>query len=232
MVEKTTLGPQDVIASVGAFSHLPDVAREALREVTSLRRYRKDAYVFTEGEDAEFLCFLLDGAVRTFHTSAAGNERTLQLTHPGEVFAVSGLFGRETHPVTAQTLQPSYVGFIPNTALRALVQRRPDISWALLELFGQRLRDLQAQAYELSSRDAAGKLAAALLRLAQEAGEPRGSEVQLQPRLTHRELAQLIGCSRETVTRILREFREDRSVELDMAGHLLVRPQRLQAYAN
>lgn len=216
------------VSSVGAFGDLSAATREAIAGISSLRRYRKDGYIFIEGDESEFLCFLHDGVVRTFRTTALGAEQTLQIVRPGEIFALTGFLGRDAYSSTAQTLEDSWVGFVRNDALRALVQRSADLGWVLLKVFGQRLRDQSRQMVELSTRDASAKIAATLLRLA----EHEGSGPQARLHFTHRELAQLVGCSRETVTRVLREFREDQSVEQADDGRLIVHPTRLQAYAN
>ncbi len=215
------------ISSTSAFGDLPLASREALAGISSLRRYRKDAYVFIEGDEAEFLCLLYDGAVRTFRTSLVGAEQTLQLVRPGDLFALTGVLRpRDAYPATAQTVEDSWIGFLRNEALRALAQRSPDVAWALVQVFGERVREQSRQMLDLTSRDASSKIAATLLRLAEREEEGRGGL-----HFTHRELAQLVGCSRETVTRVLREFREDRCVEQTVDGKLIIHPQRLQSYA-
>ncbi len=222
--------PTDMTSIVPAFRELPPDARRALSDIVSVRRYRKETYIFIEGEESEFVSFLVDGAVRTFRTSADGQEQTLHMVRPGEALALSGLLGPEAYPASAEASEPSTVAFVQTRALRALVQRRAEIGWALLQIFDQRLREAQEQMAEMSGRDASQKLAAALLRLGEESGVPDGRAIFVPQHFTHRQLAQLIGCSRETVTRVLREFRQDRSVDLDPEGHLRIDPDRLQRH--
>jgi CRP/FNR family cyclic AMP-dependent transcriptional regulator len=217
------------VSSVAAFQGLTPASREAIAGVSSLRHYRKDMYVFIEGDEAEFLCFLYEGTIRTFRTSVLGAEQTLRLVRPGEIFALTGfLHPRDSYPSTAQTVTECWVGFVRNEALRSLVQRNAEVSWALLQVFGERVREQSRQMVDLTSRDASAKIAATLLRLA----EREGAESRTGLHFTHKELAQLVGCSRETVTRVLREFREDHSVEQTSDGRLIVHPARLQAYAS
>ncbi len=220
----------DVTSIVPAFRELPPEACRALSDIVSQRRYRKDSYIFIEGEDSEFVSFLVDGAVRTFRTSADGQEQTVRMVRPGEPLGLSGLLGPEAYAASAEAGEPSTVAFFQTRALRALVQRRAEVGWAFLQIFNQRLREAQEQMAELSGRDASQKLATALLRLGEESGVPDGRAIFVPQHFTHRQLAQLIGCSRETVTRVLREFRQDQSVDLDPEGHLRIDPQRLQRH--
>ncbi len=215
------------VSSVEAFRDLSLSAREAIAGISSLRHYRKDMYVFIEGDESEFLCFLHEGNVRVFRTSVLGTEQTLRIVRPGEIFSLTGfLHARETHPSTAQTVSEGWIGFVRNDALRSLVQHSAEVGWALMQVFGERVRDQTRQLLELTSRDASSKIAATLLRLAERDGSQRTGL-----HFTHRELAQLVGCSRETVTRVLREFREDHSIEQAEDGRLIVNAARLQSYA-
>jgi CRP-like cAMP-binding protein len=107
------------VSSVAAFRDLSPASREAIAGISSLRHYRKDMYVFIEGDDAEFLCFLHEGTVRTFRTTVLGAEQTLQLVRPGELFALTGfLHPRDAYPSTAQTVTEAWIGFVRNDALR------------------------------------------------------------------------------------------------------------------
>jgi CRP/FNR family transcriptional regulator len=227
---QSILSQPDLTSIVPAFRELPPEERRAVSDILSVRRYRKESYIFIEGEDSEFVSFVLDGAIRTFRTSADGQEQTLRMVRPGDVLALSGLFGAEPYVASAEASEASTVAFIQTRALRALIQRHAAVGWAFLQIYGQRLREAQEQMAELSGRDASQKLAAALLRLGEESGVPDGRAIFVPQHFTHRQLAQLIGCSRETVTRVLREFRQDRSVDLDPDGHLRIDPDRLQRH--
>ncbi len=227
---QSILSQADVTSIVPAFRDLPAEARRALSDIVSVRRYRKESYIYIEGEESEFVSFLIDGSVRTFRTSTDGQEQTVRMVRPGEVLALSGLLGPETYTASAEASEPATVAFVQTRALRALIQHRAEIGWAFLQIYAQRLRESQEQMAELSGRDASQKLAAALLRLGEENGVPDGRAIFVPQHFTHRQLAQLIGCSRETVTRVLREFRQDRSVDLDQEGHLRIDPDRLQRH--
>lgn len=222
----------EAVSGIHAFERLSTATRTALSEVASLRLYRKDMFIFIEGEDAEFFCFLTSGAVRAYKTTLLGTEQTLHIIRPGEVFAVTGFVVGGSYPATALALEPSVVGFVRNDALRRLVQTHADLAWVLLEMFGERLVDSQQHVAALSGRDTSAKLAGALLQLAQDGSEEKSGAIHLGMRLTHRELAQLIGCSRETVTRTLRDFRDEGSVDVDDAGRLVLYRQALERHAN
>lgn len=221
---------REALARLDVFAQLREETLQALAKITNLRHYRKDMFIFAEGESAEIFCFVYRGAVKVFKTTADGNEQTLHLLREGDLFAITGFVIAGDYPGTAQTLEDSYIGCIRNSALQSLARRDVDLAWAMLVFFGQRLTGTSRQVLDLGTRDAAGKLAAALLQLAHvEPGSPH-PPVTVDMHLTHRELAQLIGTSRETVTRLLGDFRAGGAVELLEGGRLSLHPDVLQRY--
>ncbi len=218
----------DALRDVAPFAELPDATIARLGEITSLRHYRKDMYVFGEGEPAEMLCFVHKGAAKVFKTTSDGQEQTLHLLQPNELFAVTGFVTGGLYPGTAQTLEDSWIGCIRNQSLRALAQSDVSLAWAMLTFFARRLTGTSQQVLDLGTRDTAGRLAAALLQLAGVRDRSMGKHVKVGLQVTHRELAQLIGASRETVTRLLGEFRQEGSIGVASDGHLEITPELLQ----
>ncbi len=215
------------LAEVAPFAELPGATLARLADITSIRRYRKDMYIFGEGEPAEMLCFVHRGVVKVFKTTSDGQEQTLHLLQQNELFAVTGFVVGGIYPGTAQTLEDSWVGCIRNQALRSLAQSDVSLAWSLLAFFARRLTGTSQQVLDLGTRDTAGRLAAALLQLAGVRDRGMGKHVRVGLQVTHRELAQLIGASRETVTRLLGEFRQEGSIFVDADGHLEITPELL-----
>ncbi len=216
------------LIEVAPFAELPEATISRLTEITSLRHYRKDMYIFGEGEPAEMLSFVHKGAVKVFKTTSDGQEQTLHLLQPNELFAVTGFVTGGIYPGTAQTLEDSWIGCIRNQSLRNLAQSDVALAWAMLTFFARRLTGTSQQVLDLGTRDTAGRLAAALLQLAGVRDRSMGKHVKVGLQVTHRELAQLIGASRETVTRLLGEFRQEGSISLASDGHLEITPELLQ----
>ncbi len=219
---------QDALRDVAPFAELPEATTAHLAEITSIRHYRKDMYIFGEGEPAEMLCFVHRGAVKVFKTTSEGQEQTLHLLQPNDLFAITGFVTGGIYPGTAQTLEDSWIGCIRNQALRSLAQSDVALAWSLLTFFARRLTGASQQVLDLGTRDTAGRLASALLQLAGVRDRTLGRHVKVGLQVTHRELAQLIGASRETVTRLLGEFRQEGSIQVAQDGHLEITPEILQ----
>jgi CRP/FNR family cyclic AMP-dependent transcriptional regulator len=203
----------------------------ALAAAASVRRYRRNMFIFHEGDPPESFHFVLSGRVRVFRSTPDGHEQTLHVVEKGGLMAVVCFLEDRPYPATAETLLDSEVGSIRNAELAQLVRRHGDLSWALLTSFARRLLWAQGRIYDLALRSAAGRVASALLHFAHERGQRDAQgRLTVDLPLTHRELGQLTGVSRETVTRALGQLREAGAVRWTEDGLLVVDRQRLEAW--
>ena len=218
------------LSLVPAFEQLPEETREELAKITHMRRFRRHALVYVEGEAADLFCFVTSGTVRLFKTTAEGQEQTLHLLSPGTLFATTGFVPGARYPASAEAKEDSWVGCIPNTDLAALAQRDVHLSWTLLVAYSSRLSGKMQHMLDLGTRDAAGKLAAGLLRLVPTPQRTAGRPIPIDMPVSHQELAQLIGASRETVTRLLKNFRLEGAVEVLGSRRLVLHPDVLERH--
>lgn len=218
------------LSLVPAFVQLPEETLQDLATITHMRRFRRNALVYVEGGHAELFCFLTSGTVKLFKTTAEGQEQTLHLLSPGTLFATTGFTSEGRYPATAQAMEDSWVGCIPNTSLSDLAQRDVHLSWALLVAYSSRLSGKMQHMLDLGTRDAAGRLAAGLLRLVPTTERATGRPIPIDMPVSHQELAQLIGTSRETVSRLLKSFRLEGAVEVLESRRLILHPDVLERH--
>ena len=215
---------------VPAFEQLPEETRQQLAEITHVRRYHRNALIYVEGEPAELFCFVTSGTVRLFKTTADGQEQTLHLLAPGTLFATTGFVPDARYPASAEAKEDSWVGCIPNAALAGIAQRDAYLSWTLLVAYSSRLSGKMQHMLDLGTRDAAGKLAAGLLRLVPAPQRTAGLPIPIDMPVSHQELARLIGASRETVTRLLKNFRMEGAVEVLGGRRMVLHPDVLERH--
>jgi CRP/FNR family transcriptional regulator len=215
---------------VPAFQELPEESLTDLAAITHMRRFRRNALVYVEGAKAEVFCFVSSGTVKLFKTTAEGQEQTLHLLTPGMLFATTGFTPDARYPATAEAMEDTWVGCILNSDLSQLAQRDAHLSWALLVAYSSRLSGKMQHMLDLGTRDAAGRLAAGLLRLVPTPERVKGRSISIDMPVSHQELAQLIGASRETVTRLLKSFRLEGAVEVQGSRRLVLHPDVLQRH--
>jgi CRP/FNR family transcriptional regulator len=176
--------------------------------------------VFLEGQAARGVSILCQGRVKLMTTNADGKSLILKIVEPGEILGLHSAVSGSTHEVTAETLQPSQLTFIRRDDFLRILNQHGD---ACLRAAEHLARDCQS-AYDVIrsiglSHSVSEKLARLLLQWSTD-GRVTDGTIRLKLALTHEEMAQLIGTSRETVTRTLSEFKKKNLLEL--SGSTLV----------
>ena len=129
----------------------------------------------------------------------------LRMAHAGDVLGLNAVLRNSTYEATIKTLQPSRVNFIPRAALMGLIENSSAAAVVVIKLLGRELEQLTSRARSLLlPQTARARLAQLLLQLSKEAPEDRSRVIDKV--FTHEEVAQMIGSSRETVTRLLASF--------------------------
>jgi CRP-like cAMP-binding protein len=145
---------------------------------------------------------VLSGRVRVYASTASGKELTLGLPGHGEPFGDLGLLEDAPAVGTAVTLTPTTLLVVPRTSFGACLAAHPARALEFLRLAAQRIEHLSRLAQRLAFADVPSRIMALLAALAQEQqGDQRGERW-----LTHQEIADLIGATRETVCRVMKEL--------------------------
>ncbi|MBI5905419.1 MAG: Crp/Fnr family transcriptional regulator [Deltaproteobacteria bacterium] len=211
------------------FSGLPPGDTAKVRSLCVERTISRDAAVFRQGDPPDGACILKKGLVKIVSLSEKGADRILHILRPGDVFGELALIG-EPRPFTAVALTDAVVSVLPSARLQEMLSSSPSFSRNFLRLVSLRLHDVERNFPAFAQAWPHHRLAKELLHLAEDLGDetPKGTRVTL--RLTHEDLSNLIGASRETVTILIRKFeemglvrREGRELFLDrdrIAGYL------------
>ncbi|MBE3572564.1 MAG: Crp/Fnr family transcriptional regulator [Moorella humiferrea] len=208
-----------------------DLSPEELQHIASLaqvRRYRKNMYIFMQGEPGDAIYFVKKGAIKLFQVLEDGREKILHFVREGEIFAEVLLFEGGPYPATAETLEDSEVGIIRNADMERLLSRHGEMAVKIIKVMSRRLRRAQEHIRDLALKGAYGRLASTLLQLAKDYGTPRADGVTIELNLSQQELASLIGTSRETVARILSDFKRLGAVGVERQRITILSPQKLK----
>jgi CRP/FNR family transcriptional regulator, cyclic AMP receptor protein len=191
------------------FCNLSRPAVEHLQSIKSTATYPKGAMLFVEGQESRGAFILCRGKAKLYTSSADGRTIILRIVAPGEVLGLTSTITNKPYEATVEVLEPSQVNFLPKAEFLKFLNQHSDASMHV----AKQLSANCAGAYEEIrclglSASSAEKLARMLLTWA--ATEIKGAhkrEVKITLSLTHEEIAQMIGSSRETVTRLFAEFR-------------------------
>ncbi len=211
------------------FDEADDAARRAFFDDARKTEYRKNETIFTPTDPASRIFYLMSGMVKIYHVSAGGDPTIFWYCVPGDLFGAGGLSGSLVQSVYGEATESSVIYTISRSAFESLLKSFPQLALNVIRLMGARLRLACDSMTDLASQSADVRLARALLRLANNCGVRDGERVLLKIRITHEELANMIGSSRQTVNEALREFSSRNLIEVTRRVITLPSPDRLQA---
>jgi CRP-like cAMP-binding protein len=202
----------ELLKRVPLFAGAPDRALDIAAAAVRKRGYEAGVTMFQEGDKGEALYIIASGLVKLSKVDLGGHEKTLAILQCPEYFGEMALLGESTRSATAVTLSEVQAYLLFNDDFRKLIADYPAISLNLNATLAERLRGMDDESQVLSYKDAQGRVAYVLLKLYQ-GGVVEHEEERALVRLTHQELANLAGTSRETVTRALKALEVEGVIE-------------------
>ena len=213
------------------FAALDVEAAAALRTSMIEVRARKGEVIFVEGEPGDRLYVINEGKNTLGHKAGDGRETLLAVLGPGEMFGELSLFDPGQRTATATALTDATVLGLSREAFRPWLIGRPEVAEKLLQALAQRLRRTEDAMADLVFSDVPGRVAKALLELADKFGVFRDGEMYVEHDMTQEELAQLVGASRETVNKALAEFVNRAWLRVEQRSVTILDVERLQRRA-
>ncbi|HEY7412193.1 MAG TPA: Crp/Fnr family transcriptional regulator [Vicinamibacteria bacterium] len=214
------MNEQELLRAVPIFSELTDqditsLARHAIR-----RRYPKDAVIFFENEEGDFFFMILEGRIKVTILGDDGREVILSMLGQGDFFGEMALLDNEPRSATAIAVEESELLSLHRNDFQAVLSDNRSIMGALIRILTARLRRANHQISTLALLDVYGRVARVIVDMAREEGKRLKDGRIAFRRATHQEIANRIGTTRETVTRMLKDL--ERQGLIQMQGREMV----------
>lgn len=207
-------------------------ALNALSPSSHLATYPSGAVLFVEGQTPRGAFVLCSGRVKLSTTSRDGKVLILKVAEAGEVLGLSAVLTGETYEVTAETAVPCHINFVERDALFKLMERNGEIGLRASQALSREFQSMYRDVHDLVlARSSAGKLARLLLSWSLGVERSHAREVRVRSSLTHEEMAQMIGASRETVTRLLSELKKKELIRIEGSTLVIRNRPALEALA-
>jgi CRP/FNR family cyclic AMP-dependent transcriptional regulator len=200
-----------VFQRVSLFADLEEAELQTLSRVASVRGYAAGTPILREAEPGDLFFVLVNGEVKVFVDSADGREVVLTHLQAGDFFGEMALFEDEARSASVMAIADSELVVLARPDFLSVLQNDFSLTRKILKTLSARLRRANDVIESLALLDVGGRLARYLLRLADESGKAPLDGYFVVNRPTHQEIANSIGATRETVTRMLRQF-EDRKL--------------------
>ena len=214
------------------FCGLSPKALKEFDEIKSTAVYPEGAVLFLERQDARGVFVICEGEVKLTVSSSEGKTQILRIAKAGEVLGLMATLSGQPYELTAETLRPCRVAFIRRDEFLRFVQHQPQVTNGILKQLSSNYHSACEQLKTVGLSSSAPEKLARLLLGWSEGGEQTKLGTRVTMPLTHQEIAEFIGSSRETVTRTLSEFRNRHMVTVKGSTLMIADRPALMACAN
>lgn len=170
-------------------------------------KLKKGEFVYLPGDPGDSVYVVAEGCIKISKLSESGKELTLSFNGPGDLFGELALLSDQPRRTMAVALARSQVWVVPKEEMFQIASTSPAFSLRLSTVIGQRRHDLENRMESLVFRDVPARLAAQLLRLAEQYGKKVDGQIEIGFKLSQLELANLIGATRETTSTAINDMK-------------------------
>src|SRR5271165_1998200 len=215
------------------FCDLSPTALQTFENIKYATAYPQGAVLFVQGQMPRGIFVLCKGGVKLSISSPSGRTMIVKLAEPGEVLGLSATISGKPYEVTAETIDPCQVNFVKRDEFLQFLKDDVDACFKVAEQLSEKYHNACQEVRTLGlSHSAAEKLANLLLEWSAKNGESGKLEPRLRLKLTHEEIAQMIGTSRETVTRLFAELKKRQILQAKGSTMVIRNTAALREIAN
>lgn len=191
-------------------------------------QYGKGKIVYQSGDAAKYLYLIHSGYVRTYRLSPEGREVTFGLLGAGNIFGELALISNVPQSSFAEIMNEVEISLLPRADFEAMLRRRPDVAYNVMVRISERLNQAEDLIEDLVNRDVTSRVARTLLQLADRFGRTQnGGDMMIDLRLPYQEIANMVGSTRETVTRAISQMQQNHWVRLESGRLYLMNREAL-----
>jgi len=219
------------LKKVPLLSELAPDAVATVAETVEMKEIRRRQVIYLPGDPGSAVFLVNGGRVKVSKVTRDGKELTLAYRGPGEIFGEACLIDGGPREEMAEAMENALVTEIQRPEFERLLQTQPMLGYRMTKVLAQRRREVESKIENLVFKDVNSKLAELLLRLATEYGvdDSRGTLVALK--ITHQEMANLIGSTRETVSLTLAQFKRKGLIQTEGRKVIISDREGLRALA-
>lgn len=203
-----------------------------LESKSSMKKFKRGESVYMPKDSSDGILLVATGRVKICHMTPEGKQSILGFVDPGEIFGELALLDNGQRENSAQAAEKTTLVMIPRSELLSVVQKYPSIVLGVTKLIGMRRQRVERRLRNLLFRSNRDRLIHLLLELAEKYGQPGENGIQLQIRLSHQEMASIIGSTRETVTVVLGQLQSEKLLTIARRRILLHSLERLAKEVN
>jgi CRP-like cAMP-binding protein len=195
------------LRAIPLFSRVTENDLEDIAAHLIERRFPKHTTVVEEGLAGDYMYVIRQGRVKVTKASEDGREKIMQFMDTGDFFGEMALLSNDPRSASVKTLEPTVLLALSRRDFIEQLRQSPDLALAVIGELTDRLRETNEQASSMSFQGVKDRTRGLFERIARE--EPARTGQRVTPAMTHQQIADMIGTSRETVTRAIKQLKDD-----------------------
>jgi CRP/FNR family transcriptional regulator, cyclic AMP receptor protein len=207
---------------------------EAMARMSTMATFAAGEFLHEAGMPMEAVTFISRGRIKVYRLSRDGKQQTIALLGPGDAFGEIGMVDRRVQDLYVEALEDTIVCRTGRDAFLRVASRDPDLALRLAEAMGEKLQDARERIADFAFRDILGRVAHLILTFLERERVLRG-DVALKgiaPGLTHREMADIVGTRRESVTLALNSLERNGVIRFHDGKLEVLEEEKLRAIAD
>jgi len=212
------------LSKVNLFRDLPKDILTQIAETSQLRRFEKGRYISTPHDEGERIYFLKEGEVEVYESTDEGKKMIIDILKPGDIFGYESI-APDTSNIREQFIKANkdvVLCIMPRRDFLTLLEKKPELALRMIRELSGRLATTESRLRAAAFSNSGTRVMQELERLYTQYGEEKGGRRTLTRKFTHEELANLVGTTRETVTRTLARLEKEGKVSVSSEGHIIL----------
>jgi CRP/FNR family transcriptional regulator, cyclic AMP receptor protein len=218
------------LKKVPLFLNIPVKDLNTISKIIIEKQYPKGSYLFFENEHGNSLFIIASGLVKIFKSDKTGRIKTLAYLKENDFFGEMAMLDEEKRSASACVVEDAEVLILNRSDFQREIQNNPVIALKLLKALSSRLRYADKQIEDLTFRNLPGRVATVLIDLSKKYGADMKGKTMINLKLTHQELADMVGTAREVVTSILSDFKSANAIELSGKNIIIKNLEELKTW--
>ncbi|MBT2677759.1 Crp/Fnr family transcriptional regulator [Bacillus sp. ISL-35] len=219
---------KNILAKFSLFRDLEDHELDKIVDISISRQWKKNSHIFMQGDPLENVYFINEGKVKVYKSDANGREQIVAILKKGEMFPHVGFFRKGGYPGYSEVLEEASLVVVPISQFEKVLVENPHLSIKVFKVLGEKIVDLQERLEAQILNNTYEQIIKLLIRLGELHGEKQeDGTVLLKTDFTNKDLANMIGTTRETVSRTLTKMKKDELISTDADGNMIMDPDVL-----
>ncbi|WP_428908895.1 Crp/Fnr family transcriptional regulator [Niallia sp. Krafla_26] len=220
---------KEVLSEFSLFRSLSDYEIYKIVDISISREWNKGSHVFLQEEPLENVYFIYKGKVKIYKTDMNGKEQIVSILKKGDMFPHVGFFRKGNYPAFSEVIENATLVVVPISQFEKVLIENPELCIKVFKVLGEKIVDLQERLESQILNNTYQQIIKLLIRLGKEHGqELDDGRILLKAEFTNRDLANMIGTTRETVSRTLTKLKKEQHIETDSVHDIIFDPDLLE----